>query len=82
MVDMLIKHEARVLNKKWSAPTKEQEQIIALSARIEKLKTHKSPSTQVKGPAKTGATKKHKKDNKWAWKDILPRDGQPGTTSH
>lgn len=79
MVDMLAKYRARVLTKEWSAPTKEQEQIIALSAQIDQLKSRKSPSTKVKRPAETGTPKKPKKDNKWAWKDVLPTGNQPTT---
>jgi hypothetical protein len=76
MVATDMKHQARKLNKKWSALTKEQEQILALTARVEQLKSQKMPKLIPKKPP-TG--KKPKKDNKWAWKDILPKDGKPGT---
>ena len=76
MAVMLIKYRARMLNGKWSAPTKEQEQILALTARIEKFKQAKVPKST--GPTATG-TKKPKKDNKWSWKDVLPKDGEPTT---
>jgi hypothetical protein len=33
MAQMLIKYKARILVGKWSAPSKEQGQILALSAR-------------------------------------------------
>ena len=80
MVDTDMKYRARMLYNKWQAPTKEQEQIIALTARVEKLKSLKQPQKQSKPAASGTATKKHKKDNnKWAWKDTLPAAGEPTT---
>jgi hypothetical protein len=32
MADMLAKHRARAMKKRWLAPTKEQEQILSLTA--------------------------------------------------
>jgi hypothetical protein len=75
MIGTNMKHRARKLCNKWSAPTKEQEQILALTARVEQLKSQKLPKLVSKKPAPTG--KKPKKDNKWAWKDTLPKDGEP-----
>jgi hypothetical protein len=77
MIDTDMKHRARKLCNKGSAPAKEQEQILALTARVEQLKFQKLPKPVPKKPAPTG--KKPKKDNKWAWKDTLPKDGKPCT---
>jgi hypothetical protein len=76
MVATNMKRRAKKLNKKWSTPTKEQEQILALTACVEQLKSQKMPKLIPKKPP-TG--KKPKKDNKWAWKDVLPKDGEPCT---
>ena len=76
MADMVAKCRTRIMNNNWSAPTKEQEQILALTARVEELKkSTKPPSKQLKpaGPA----AKKKKATNKWAWKDTLPKDSEP-----
>jgi hypothetical protein len=75
MIDTDMKHRARKLCNKGSAPAKDQEQILALTARVEQLKFQKLPKPVPKKPAPTG--KKPKKDNKWAWKDTLPKDGEP-----
>jgi hypothetical protein len=67
------KYRTRKLNKEWSAPTKEQEQIVALTAQVEHLK---------KTPAKLDPKKPKKnkdKDTKWAWKDVLPKGNEPTT---
>jgi hypothetical protein len=78
MADMVAKCRSRVLHKEWSAPTKEQEeQILALSAQVQQLKSvQKAP----KQPKPAGVVpKKAKKDNKWAWKDVLPQAGEATT---
>jgi hypothetical protein len=77
MADMVAKYRSRVLHKEWSAPTKEQEQILALSAQVQQLKSvQKAP----KQPKPAGVVpKKAKKDNKWAWKDVLPQAGEATT---
>jgi hypothetical protein len=87
MADMLAKCRARVMKKQWSAPTKEQEQILSLTARattlaarVEELKSQKSPK-QAKTPGGATTPKKRQKDNKWAWKDVLPKDGEPTTNN-
>jgi hypothetical protein len=80
MVATDMKYRARMLNKKWSAPTKEQEQILALTAHVEQLKSsQKMPKLVPGGGKKPPGGKKPKKDNKWAWKDVLPKDGEPRT---
>jgi hypothetical protein len=50
MVATDMKCRARKLNKQWSAPTKEQEQILALTACIEQLKSQKMPKLIPKKP--------------------------------
>jgi hypothetical protein len=78
MADALVKYKARKLVGKWSAPTKEQGQILALTAQVEQLKAAKTTSKQApNSPSKKG--KAAKKDNKWAWKDVLPKEGEATT---
>jgi hypothetical protein len=81
MIDTDMKHRAKKLFMKWSAPTEEQEQITALTARAEKLTARVEKLKAVpKKPAATGtAPKKPRKDNKWAWKDVPPKAGEPRT---
>jgi hypothetical protein len=76
MADALIKFKARKLVGKWSAPTKEQGQILALTAQLELLNKAAKP------PKKSSSDSLHKprtRDNKWAWKDVLPKAGEPKT---
>jgi hypothetical protein len=68
------KYRTRLLTKEWAAPTKEQAQIVALTAQLEHFTSAKGPKQLKKSTAK-----KTKKDNKWAWKDTLPKDGEPTT---
>jgi hypothetical protein len=76
MADALIKFKARKLVGKWSAPTKEQGQILALTAQLELL--NKAAKPPKKGP--TDSPRKPKtRDNKWAWKYVLPKAGEPTT---
>jgi hypothetical protein len=81
MADALIKFKARKLVGKWSAPTKEQGQILALTAQLDLLKAGNKSSS--KKPPNDSNGKKPKtnarKDNKWAWKDTLPKAGEPTT---
>ena len=81
MSDSLVKFKARKLVGKWSAPTKEQGQIIALTAQVEQLKTSRKIRKTTGGSStKTGAERAPRaRDNKWAWKDILPQPGEPTT---
>ena len=78
---------------KWNARSPEEEQVVALSARFEKLKdANLKLSKAIKDKAKTkqkgakstskgttGQSKKGKKneDEKYAWKQIKPQSGQP-----
>jgi hypothetical protein len=77
MADSLTKYKARKLGDKWSAPTKEQGQILALSAQVELLKS--AAKQQPKKSAKKEPKSGKKGDNKWAWKDVLPKEGEPTT---
>jgi hypothetical protein len=78
MADSLVKFKARKLVGKWSAPTKEQGQILALTAQLEQLKSMK-PSKPNSAPTVSKKSKAAKEDNKWAWKDVLPKEGDPTT---
>jgi hypothetical protein len=77
--DTLIKYKARKLVGKWSAPTNEQGQILALStAQLELLnkadkQPNKGPNDSSRKPQTSG------RDNKWAWKDVLSKEGEPKT---
>jgi hypothetical protein len=77
MADALTKYKARKLTDEWSAPTKEQGQILALTAQVELLS--KSAKKSPVKPLPKNKREKGDKDNKWAWKDILPKDGEPTT---
>jgi hypothetical protein len=80
MADALVKYKARKLVDKWSAPTKEQGQILALTAKVELLKANQVPKKGKPGDNKKPPNKQGKKDkNKWAWKNIMPKDGEPKT---
>ena len=80
MADADAKYQSRILTGKWSAPTKEQGQILALTAQLEKLKASdsKKPNKPASGD-KPSKTARKNKSNEWAWKDILPKEGDPVT---
>jgi hypothetical protein len=75
----LIKFKARKLVRKWSAPSKEQGQILALVAQVELLKSAKKLAKKTSSESVTKKPKAARKDNKWAWKDTLPKAGKPTT---
>jgi hypothetical protein len=75
MADAVAKYRARVLSKKWSAPTKEQDKVIALTAQVEQLKANR-PDPKV---AKKKPPPKKGKNPQWAWKDVMPKEGEPTT---
>jgi hypothetical protein len=79
MADSLIKFKARKLVGKWSAPTKEQGQILALTAQVELLKSAKKAGKKTPTESSSKKPKSARKDNKWAWKDTLPKAGEPTT---
>jgi hypothetical protein len=65
IVDALVKFKARKLVGQWLAPTKEQGQILALTAQIEQLKAAKHPPKKApNAPQKKPKTPR--KDKKWA----------------
>jgi hypothetical protein len=86
MADVLAKcHTRVVIKKQWGAPTTDQQQILALTARatalaarIEEFKLHKPPK-QAKTPGGGVTPKKPNKANKWAWKNVLPEEREPAT---
>jgi hypothetical protein len=77
----------------WSRPTQEQENIVALTARLEMMnkqigkKKVDTKSKQSKGLKKTikkdkppkGKKNKQDLDKKFAWKKVPPKDGEPRT---
>ncbi len=70
------KYKTRVLLKTWSAPTKEQEQILALTAQVNRLRIPPKKAD----PAKREVSKaKQDREKKWAWKKVLPKEGEPVT---
>jgi hypothetical protein len=72
MAGALVKYKARKLTQSWGKPTKEQNQILALTAQLEKMSSKKGPNP----PAKK---KDSNKENKWAWKNVQPKEGEPRT---
>jgi hypothetical protein len=79
MATALVKYEARNLTKEWSAPTKEQGQILALTAQLEKLKTAKKPVKPAAAPKAEHTPRTPRNEGKWAWKSVLPKEGEPTT---
>jgi hypothetical protein len=86
MEDSATKYRARKLTGKWSAPTKEQEQILALTAQVEKFKSsgHKSKPKATSSKTKTSSGNQSSKtkaprQGEWAWKDVMPKEGEPVT---
>ncbi len=76
------KYKTRILTGEWSAPTKEQEQILALTAQVNQLRLASvPPAAKDKPKQKPKLSKKAKQDReeKWAWKKILPKEGEPVT---
>jgi hypothetical protein len=73
------KFKTRVLLKTWSAPTKEQEQIRALTAQFNQLRITKATPKKDKRAPKDPSKAKQDKDQKWAWKKVLPKEGEPVT---
>jgi hypothetical protein len=72
------KFKTRVLLKTWSAPTKEQEHILALTAQVNQLRiTKAAPQKDKRAPKDPKA--KQDRDQKWAWKKVLPKEGEPVT---
>jgi hypothetical protein len=74
------KFKTRVLLKTWSASTKEQEQILALTAQANQLRITKAanPKMDKRAPKDPSQTKQDR-EQKWAWKKVLPKEGEPVT---
>jgi thiol:disulfide interchange protein len=68
-----------VLLQTWSAPTKEQEQILALTAQVHQLRIAKVAPKKEKGAPKDSSKGKQDREQKWAWKKVLPKEGEPVT---
>jgi hypothetical protein len=73
------KFKTRVLLKTLSAPTKEQEQILALTAQVNQLRLTKVAPKKNKRAPKDSSKAKQDKEQKWAWKKVLPKKGKPVT---
>ena len=76
------KYKTRMISQQWSAPTKEQEQILALTARADKadlLNSQLRAGTPKKDKKAAKDKAKLDKTNKWAWKKVLPKEGEPVT---
>ena len=87
MADAASKFRARELTGKWAAPTKEQTQILALTAQVEKLTSvkpkskskSKTPKTTPGAPPAKSLKQKKNGHSEWAWKDVMPKEGEPVT---
>jgi hypothetical protein len=73
------KFRTRVLIKTWSVPTKEQEQILALTAQVHQLCIAKVAPKKDKRTPKDSNKGKQDKEQKWAWEKVLPKEGEPVT---
>jgi hypothetical protein len=81
------KYKTRLLTGEWSAPTKEQEQILALTAQVDKLwiaatpkkDRQKNGQSNTPNPQKNTSKAKLEREKKWAWRKILPKEGEPVT---
>ena len=82
----LNKYRIRTSDKIWNAPTKEEEKIIALEAKIQRLQKAKTKSVQGKSNSNTrrqGKQEKEKDPNKRrkeyikpAWMFVAPKSGE------
>ena len=80
------KYEARLLDDNvWGTPSGEQEQILAMTAEIKALKqgNNKGSNSNKKGikhsnkeskDKRNKDSKKKKTNNKWEWKNTVPKD--------
>jgi len=86
------KYQARLLSSEWNAPTREQEEIIALKSQIADLRVKRKANPTA--PKKEGKDerlkgKKPKKEQggkrtfrgRWQWREVPPRAGEPATKS-
>jgi hypothetical protein len=73
------KFKTRVLLKTWSTPIKEQEHILALTAQVHQLRIAKEAPKKEKRATKDSSKGKQDRERKWAWKKVLPKEGEPVT---
>ena len=68
------KYNTELLDKTCKAPTKEQEQILALTAQVQALRSAPKKKKSSPAPKESGH-----RDTKWDWKKLLPKTGEPRT---
>jgi hypothetical protein len=87
----LIKFQILKYSGKWNSPSPEQEQIVALTSEVTNLKDHNLKFSNNAKPSKTKSSREKLKPNvkgkkpskkfadeeKWAWKKIPPKEGEP-----
>ena len=78
MATAKAKYMARKQSELWNAPTIEQEQILALTAQIDSLKT-KANSTTAKKTSDKASKKQNSSTKDSAWKKIAPKSGDSQT---
>jgi len=77
------KYQARQLDENWDAPSEEQEEIVALRAQVQSLKSmkdkrsKKSPVSDTKKKTTKFVRKVHR--GRWAWRNKDPAPGEPLT---
>ena len=71
------KYKSLVEEDMWQAPTASDKEIVALCAQIESLKSHSNPSKKEKTPDKKKKFDKKKESDKYAWKTVAPKTGEP-----
>jgi hypothetical protein len=80
MHQALTKYKDLKRSNKWQAPTAEEEQIVALTAQIEKLKRYTKKGTGAEtadGDKKRKDRVRRADDPKFAWKLVKPKSGEP-----
>jgi hypothetical protein len=84
MLLALNKYRNMMQTNQWNAPSREEEQIIALSAQVQELKKTASTLNRKKAKPKTDRSKnpprtKRSNEDKFAWKLIPPKAGEERT---
>lgn len=77
----ITRYKDRVRSNVWQAPSAEQEQIIALTTKLDKLSKVKVKSNPpAKGTKDRVKSKRTREDDpKFAWKLVPPKEGDPKT---
>ena len=70
------KYKSLVEEDMWQAPTASDKEIVALRAQIESLKSYSNPTKKEKLDKKKKFEKK-KESDKYAWKTVAPKTGEP-----